>query len=284
MKVRALLITTLFSILLSVVVSAVYLLRHATQPMTDDSRSFSTENPTIPVAYTASAPIRVTPEAQATATESIFDWATSKNIKYATYTAPQQTLQEVKTDIAQEDITPATSLHPQEENPFSLWDWIVRAPEEASPQVPTQKDDLALYKTYGNTLGLRIQSFVIQAGDQNKTLSDFVIKRDEENRAMIRKLGTAYERLGEDIIMIESPEPFLSSQRKLGESYVAIGTALQDLTSAESDTDILRGIYSYNAKVDNFAQDYLRMATLFGAFEITFMSGEGGDIFSPPSR
>jgi len=50
-----------------------------------------------------------------------------------------------------------------------------------------------------------------------------------------------------------------------------------------SDEDLLEEIYRYNNTVDEFAKSYIDFTKIFKLYGIRFTSGEGGDIFMPPS-
>jgi hypothetical protein len=153
------------------------------------------------------------------------------------------------------------------------------ATSSLSPSLTQTQQDLY---DYGNNVGSLIQSFEQKNPNESGTLKDQVENRgDPDKAAAVEALGQSLQDLGNSILAMDTvPEAMTSAHAALGNSYVQIGKNLALVPQAQSDTDFIAAINTYNASADIFTKRYIALAQLFGAYGVKFSPDDPGSVFT----
>jgi len=220
----------------------------------------------------------------------------SQNIKQGDYvpritqdaeTNEPQDIQNIINSATKTTTTEATEQYTQETPEDSgIWGWvpqtILRDPIKST--AASESPEVLAIRKYGNEVGTLVKAFTRNAGNQPDKLSALMADyTDNQSSLAVLGLGLEYTELSKDLELLWNPPELGSTPDKLSQSYHFIGVELLALSKVENDTDALTQIYSYNASVDTFAKEFIKLVNLFGAYGIIFTKGEGGDIFTPPS-
>ena len=138
----------------------------------------------------------------------------------------------------------------------------------------------ALYD-YGNEIGSYIQSFEEQHQNMVQVLKNQIEDRtSSEKAAPVLQLASALRGVGESLQNMDTvPTGMRGAHSALAESYIEIGTKLALVPKAERDADLIEAIQTYNAAADVFTKNYVALATLFGAYGVTFSPSDAGSVF-----
>lgn len=284
MRLHLIVITTLALILVSVTAGMVYFMQKERVPLYDSGDfSGSTVPYQLATSTYPSAP-NVTSGYTTAGDILISNWQDSGAIRHAPYASHTATATtQAVTTSTPETRTNTPPANDSTNDGFDIWGWLpgLRGSSNAPPAT-AELAELTVYHTLGNALGGIIKQFAVSVGDQPQILDSFV--QDRTQTLPIQHLATQYTQVASDITTLDIPTPFYQAIQDLSQSYRAVGERLLALSQTTSDSATLREIYAYNAAVDEFAEHFLHVSNLFGAYGVTFSTGEGGDIFAPPVR
>ncbi len=135
---------------------------------------------------------------------------------------------------------------------------------------------------YGNDIGSTIESFEQQHSNAVQILKVQVEDRaDADKAAAVVRVGHDFEELGKQLLKMEPvPSVAATAHEALAQSYIGLGKKLALVPDAERDADYIKAIEAYNASADVFVQNYVRLVSLFGAYNVTFTSVDGGKVFT----
>ncbi|MBI4079999.1 hypothetical protein HY414_02120 [Candidatus Kaiserbacteria bacterium] len=134
---------------------------------------------------------------------------------------------------------------------------------------------------YGNEAGSYIQSYEERYRAAPQILKDqFEDREDPEKNAALLSLAGALEDIGFQLEGIEAPSPVSAAHKKVAASYKELGQKLALVPNAKSDQAILDAILSYNAAAEVYVQNYVALATLIGAYGVSFSPEDAGSVFT----
>jgi hypothetical protein len=215
------------------------------------------------------------------------NWQDSINIKHTVYDyattsitteeTPKATVQARDTEQVQESNRNAVMAE--------IWSWIPNTSTKPSPaQPPVESAEQQAIRQYGNSVGKLVKDFSTGTGDQLQVMGDFMKDRaDNANKQQVLNLAKSYTELSDKINKVSTPAGLESYGQGLAAAYRSTGEAMVMLAEVGADdTAALQQVTSYNEVVTEFARQFIKMADTFGAYGVTFDTGDDGDIFMPP--
>ena len=139
----------------------------------------------------------------------------------------------------------------------------------------------ALYQ-YGNEAGSYIQSYEQFHSNQAAVVQDYFADRGNPTKvAALQKLGADIKDIGISLKKIENvPAPVATAHLTLADSYIDAGTKLAAQTSAQSNSDLLKAINTYNSAAEKYIRSYVTLAETFPTHGVFFAPEDPGSVFS----
>jgi hypothetical protein len=156
--------------------------------------------------------------------------------------------------------------------------FIATSTVQTAERTPAQS---ALFD-YGNEVGSSIQSFEDLYPGQTEILTNqFEDRGNEEKGNAVRGVAQGMKELAITLESIDLvPALAVSLNRKLAESYRAMGERLMKIPDARDDSALLNAINDYNAAVDGYIEQYVALAELLSASGVRFGLDDPGSIFT----
>ncbi len=135
---------------------------------------------------------------------------------------------------------------------------------------------------YGNEIGARILSFEDRYPNAIAILKDQATDRGNAQKAAALTLyaegmsGVGYQMLA----LNDVPKEVAPSNQSLAKSYIKIGENLALVAKSISEADFLHAIEVYNKSVEAHTNEFVAMATLFGAYDVHFGNADSGRVFT----
>ena len=76
------------------------------------------------------------------------------------------------------------------------------------------------------------------------------------------------------------PSEALSAHQALAKSYQDLGANLALIPQAPRDSDFVQAIQTYDTSADVYTRNFVALASLFGAYGVTFAQGDPGSVFT----
>ncbi len=139
----------------------------------------------------------------------------------------------------------------------------------------------ALYN-YGNEAGGAIQTFEDMSRNSPQVLKNqFEDRRNPGKNAALLALAGGMRGVGRSLLSIEEvPSAVQAAHERLAQSYEEMGERLSKIPEAQTDEAMLQAMLSYNASVETFTKNFVALATLFSAYDVTFGSEDPGSVFT----
>jgi hypothetical protein len=136
--------------------------------------------------------------------------------------------------------------------------------------------------TYGNNVGAIIQTFEDTHRNAPQVLKDQSTDRTNPDKAAaVAAIGNALSKVGADILATPDVPPSVALYSSaLGKSYQNIGARLVLVAQAQSDTDFLAAVKTYDSAADTFTGAYVGLASYLSASGVTFSPEDAGSVFS----
>lgn len=150
-----------------------------------------------------------------------------------------------------------------------------------STQKPMSAEQKTLYE-YGNSVGSIIEAFETAHPNEAQVLKDQVADRtDPTKAAAVVSLGEALAQVGVQMATLSDiPQPVAAMHAALAQSYQNIGSKLQLIPQAQSDSDFVQAIKNYDATADVFVRNYATLASFLSASGVVFSTDDPGSVFS----
>jgi hypothetical protein len=150
----------------------------------------------------------------------------------------------------------------------------------ASSRTPIQQ---ALY-TYGNEVGSDIQGYNDTHQEQVQAMEDALNDRQNATKAQdAASIGTDMETVGTGIAEIgDVPTEALVDNTALANAYTDSGKKLIAVAQAlpGDDADLVTAIETYDTSINTYITDYVALANLFKAYNVTFAPSDPGSVFT----
>ena len=134
---------------------------------------------------------------------------------------------------------------------------------------------------YGNDAGSYISTYEGANTNAGQVLTDQVRDRQSREKAQaVRDIGTALQTAGKNLQGIEAvPSVVASAHAALAESYIQAGIKLAQVPDAQSDTDFITAIQSYNTAAEQLGRNYVALANVFSGTGVRFAPQDPGSVF-----
>lgn len=150
-----------------------------------------------------------------------------------------------------------------------------------TPATKMTSEQQAIYD-YGNQVGGEIQSFEQLHTNEPQVLKDQVEDRTNAAKAQaVVSLGQGLAAIGTYMEGIQDvPSSAQSLNTALGQSYIDIGTKLQLIPAAQSDSSYVQAVENYDDSANTFVHNYAQLAEFFTNQGVVFSTGDPGSVFS----
>lgn len=148
-------------------------------------------------------------------------------------------------------------------------------------QAKLTRSQSALYQ-YGNDAGSVIQTYEYTHQNVAQILQDQAADRTDPDKATaVTAIGKALIGVGKGLAKLDSvPDAAVSYNSALASGYEDIGAKLTLIAQAQTDSQFLSAVQTYNSSVDSFNKSYIALANYFNASGVSFSPDDSGSVFS----